>query len=117
MKEKRCGTQKLASAHPMASESDSAASATTGGPSTSSPATEAAPVAKRTSVNLAARSAERRVLSSGWSLESFDLGFKCGRAIELGGLHIVLTDTDNAGPFEVPAEVLAWLLTGEERCR
>lgn len=55
---------------------------------------------------------------SGWSFETFSNGFRVGRSAVLeigdGDLHIVLTAT-GAGPvrFDVPAEVVRFLETGE----
>lgn len=113
MRTKRCVTQKPSSGPSSACVSASAGYAASGGRSKTSPETPAVQANERTSVDLARSCATRRVLSSGWSLESFDLGFRAGRAVELGGLHIVLTSTESTGPFMVPGEVLAWLLTGE----
>jgi hypothetical protein len=60
-------------------------------------------------------SAEPQVLSCGWLLERLDLGFRWGRrgrSAERGGVQIVITSTDENGPFDVPDEVLAWLTKG-----
>jgi hypothetical protein len=109
---------KPASARATDSESASATGfAASGGPSTPSHETLDAPAGEPTNAMPVASSGERHLLSSGWLLESFDLGYRVGRSASIGELHVVLTESGDrnfpVGRFNLPDDVLRFLLTGE----
>lgn len=72
-----------------------------------------------TSVEPAGNFESRHPKCLGWSLESFDCGFRVGRQVKLGELHICLTESgEGSDPlpqdgFELPSPVLRFLLTGD----
>lgn len=101
------------SEHETASASASVeAPAASGGPSISSRRRKRASVDAPTSAEPAAQCAAPRLLSSGWLLESFDMGFRVGRQLSRDGIHIVLTiNADSPKQALLPEAALKELLS------
>ena len=94
------GSLELANARETASESDSAAvHAGNGGRETFSRSRKRAPVVGRTNAAPAGTCEGPRQLSCGWSLESFDHGFRVGRQLSRDGMCLVLT-VDSEAPAQ-----------------
>jgi hypothetical protein len=114
-----CATKPPASEASAISASATAALVEVGGPPSASVATSDPLTATETSAARASSYVRPPARSCGWSFESFDGGFRVGRSAVLeqgdGDLHIVLTARGN-GPvrFDVPAEVVRFLETGEQ---
>ncbi len=120
MKEVECNYSQSSKteSHPTAKLGDAVESAASGG---HAPAASLETSDAHSDVPTAVSPAARRLSLDGWLCESFDMGFRVGRSVRLGDLHIVLSvgEADSGGPteFDVPTAVLVFLMTGEADAR